>query len=160
MLRDLTPIFDPKGGSPKTPIPPFSVSELQSYAPPPSSNGNGVWKVIACSAITALMGMTVAYFTALRGQGVQSQDLSTLRKELQEYTDTKSPYAKDKELLSNINSQQDRAIGELQGKQERVFERLKTIEEKNIEHNSAFTEINGKLKFLGDTLEGLRKERR
>jgi len=156
-FRDLPPKYDPKGGSPKTPSGGIRVSEFPDYQPPPpitiNGNGHGVWKVIACSAITALMGMTVAFFTALRGQGASPQDLVNLRREMQTYTDTNSPYSHDKNLIALQQQSQDEKIGILTGLKDRIFDRLNKMEETKIIVDRDLQDHDNKIKMLTNYIE-------
>ena len=110
-LRDLAPRYDVKGGSPRTPSGGVPVREYEQYV----SNGNGVWKAIATGLGGLVIGLLLAWFTAYSGKGV------TL-KEMQEYVDKYSPVLpKD---MSTMNSQ----LGVITGKQERIFDRLYSLE--------------------------------
>src|SRR4029077_2305586 len=119
-FRDLEPRYDPRGGSPKTPIP-IPVKNLEGYIETKNDN-EGVWKVIACSAITALIGMTVAYFTALRGQGVSQKDM-------QEYVD--KDIAHDREVIATQNQSRDEKIGSLNGHKDRIFTEIDLMKQKH-----------------------------
>jgi len=143
-LRDLEPRFDPKGGSPKTPIP-IPIKDLQAYVETGDSS-EGVWKVVACSSITALIGMTVAWFTALQSHGVSQKDM-------QDYVDKFSPYSHDKEVIAIQQANQDRDIGSLLGHKDRIFDRLKMIEEKHISYDRDMAECDNKIKMLTNYIE-------
>ena len=110
-LRDLAPRYDVKGGSPRTPSGGVPVREYEQYV----SNGNGVWKAIATGLGGLVIGLLLAWFTAYSGKGV------TL-KEMQEYVDKYSP------VLPKDQALQTAQIGELRGKQERIADRLNSLE--------------------------------
>jgi len=110
-LRDLAPRYDVKGGSPRTPSGGVPVREYEQYV----SNGNGVWKAIATGLGGLVIGLLLAWFTAYSGKGV------TL-KEMQEYVDKYSP------VLPKDQALQTAQIGELRGKQERIADRLSSLE--------------------------------
>jgi len=112
-LRDLAPRYDVKGGSPRTPSGGVPVREYEQYVS--NGNGNGVWKAIATGLGGLVIGLLLAWFTAYSGKGV------TL-KEMQEYVDKYSP------VLPKDQALQTAQIGELRGKQERIADRLSSLE--------------------------------
>ena len=112
-LRDLAPRYDVKGGSPRTPSGGVPVREYEQYVS--NGNGNGVWKAIATGLGGLVIGLLLAWFTAYSGKGV------TL-KEMQEYVDKYSP------VLPKDQALQTAQIGELRGKQERIADRLNSLE--------------------------------
>jgi len=112
-LRDLAPRYDVKGGSPRTPSGGVPVREYEQYVS--NGNGNGVWKAIATGLGGLVVGLLLAWFTAYSGKGV------TL-KEMQEYVDKYSP------VLPKDQALQTAQIGELRGKQERIADRLNSLE--------------------------------
>src|SRR6476646_1142968 len=125
-LRDLPAKYDPKGGSPRTPTGGIPVRELQQYA---VGNGNGtIWKVATSLLAGLFISMTVAYFTALQNKGITQRDM-------QEYVDKFSPYSHDKEVIALQQQNQDEKIGVLIGQKDRIFDRLKMIEEKHIAYD-------------------------
>jgi hypothetical protein len=154
LLRDLEPSFDVKGGSPKTPFPGMPVSEYQAAIP--YVNGT-IWKVATSFFASGLIGMTVAWWTAREAKGVSPKELSDVRVEMQRYTDTNSPYARDKELIALQQATQDQKIGELSGKMERVFERLGKIDEKHISYDNSISDLYGKVRLFGDYIEGQKR---
>jgi hypothetical protein len=135
-LQDLTPKNDPKGGSPRTPNP-MPVSDYQStvaYA----TNGT-IWKMATTFLASGLIGMTVAWWTALQARGMTQAD---------------------KELLTVQQSSQDKSIGELQGKMDRAFDRLSKIDEKHVAYESQISDIYSKIKLTADYLEEQRRLKR
>ena len=112
-LRDLAPRYDVKGGSPRTPSGGVPVREYEQYVS--NGNGNGVWKAIATGLGGLVIGLLLAWFTAYSGKGV------TL-KEMQEYVDKYLP------VLPKDQALQTAQIGELRGKQERIADRLSSLE--------------------------------
>ena len=119
-LRDLEPRYDVKGGSPKTPIPPYSAAEYQQYSMQ-TEGGNGVWKVLATGAFSLLLGFIVAWWTALQGKGVS-------QKEMQEYVKEYSPYVLQKPAIEQHIVDSNNRIGEIKGRQEQVLTRLSKVE--------------------------------
>ena len=145
-LRDLEPYGDVKGGSPRTPPGGIPVSEYQSYAMP--VNGNGVWKAIATGLGGLVVGLLVAWFTAFSGKGVT-------QKELQEYVDR---WSQSKEaIIAAQQSNQDRDIGVLQGKQERILDRVNGHDNKINELEHGQIEFKTKLDLVATYLEEERK---
>lgn len=136
---------DVKGGSPRTP-PGLPVRDYQEYAA--SSNGNGVWKAVATGLGGLVAGLLVAWFTAFQGKGVSN-------KEMQEYII--QYYSTERRVIAEHTSQQDGYIGILQGKQEKLFERLATFEVNQKEHDRDITEIREKLKLAANYLEEQQK---
>lgn len=133
-FRDLPPKKDPKGGSPKTPRP-TSLSQFQYEYPPTGEtpillNGNGIWKAIATGLGGLLVGMTVAWFTALQYRGVSQRDIEEIirdsqieqekhllsRTEMHEYVKEYSPWSFDKQAVISRLATQDQNIGELRTK--------------------------------------------
>ncbi len=116
-VRDLPPRYDVKGGSPRTPTGGIPVSEFQQYVAP--MNGTGLWKMLTTGVSGLFIGMTVAWFGALQSKGVTQKDLHDYVLEFAR--------AKD-EVLSVQQSNQDRQIGILTGKQDQIMERLNKAE--------------------------------
>ena len=141
-LRDLEPRFDPKGGSPKTPIP-IPVKNLEGYIDTGGDTG-GVWRVVACAAITALIGMTVAWFTALITHGVSSKDM-------QDYVD--KSLANDRQMVALENATQNEKIGILMGQKDRIFDVLKMIQEKHISYDKDLSDDEHKIQILTNYIE-------
>ena len=141
-LRDLQPRFDPKGGSPKTPIP-IPVKNLEGYIDTGGDTG-GVWRVVACAAITALIGMTVAWFTALITHGVSSKDM-------QDYVD--KSLANDRQMVALENATQNEKIGILMGQKDRIFDVLKMIQEKHISYDKDLSDDEHKIQILTNYIE-------
>ena len=141
-LRDLEPRFDPKGGSPKTPIP-IPVSDYQGFL----TNGNGtIWKVATSGIAGLFIGMVVAWFTALQNKGVSQRDM-------QEYVDKFSPYSHDKEALTLQQSSQDQKIGELAAFKDRIFDRLTKADKDISENTRDISDHDKKIKLLTDYIE-------
>jgi hypothetical protein len=148
-LRDLTPYGDVKGGSPRTPSGGIPVQEYQQYAMGNGNgNGNGVWKSVACGCAGLMVGLLLAWFTALQGKGVT-------QKEMQEYII--AYYATEKRVISEHTSQQDTYIGILQGKQEKIIQDLSECKVSQKEHDRDITEIREKLKLAANYLEEQQK---
>ena len=63
-------------------------------------------------------------------------------------------------LIAIQNQNQDEKIGSLLGHKDRIFDRLKMIEEKHIGYENSITEINGKIKYFADYVEEQRKAKR
>ncbi len=120
-LRDLEPRRNPKGGSPRTPTGGIPAREYQEYAQPlPTTvNGTGLWKMLTTGVSGLFIGMTVAWFGALQSKGVTQKDLHDYVLEFGR--------AKD-EVLAIQQSNQDRQIGALTGKQDQIMERLNKAE--------------------------------
>lgn len=127
LVRDLEPENDPKGGSPKTPFPPITQPEQGFWIQP---NGGTIWRAIATGLGGLLVGMTIAWFTALWSHGLSQKEVEDLiresqieqekhllsRIEMQEYVTKFSPWSFDKQAITNRLSNQDQAIGELRTK--------------------------------------------
>jgi len=158
-LQDLPPRHDPKGGSPRTPPGGIRVGDLAQYPPDTPlptviHHANGtIWKVWVSILATALVGITVAYFTALRSQGVS-------RNELEEYVNKFSPYSHDKEVIALQQQSQDKAIGSLDGLKDRIFDRLNKVEIKDSEQDRDIADHDKKIKTLADYLEEEKKVKR
>jgi len=149
-LRDLVPRKDPKGGSPRTPTTPIPLSAYQQYVG--NGNGNGtVWKVWTALLSGMLVSMTVAYFTALRGQGVSQKDM-------QEYVDR--AFAHDRELISLQNSTQDEKIGSLMGHKDRLFDLINKINEKDSGYDRDIQDQDRKIKLITDYMEAEKNPKR
>ncbi len=146
-FRDLTPRRDVKGGSPRTPVGGVPVRDYQEYV---VSNGNGVWKAIATGLGGLVCGLLVAWFTAFMGKGVN-------QKEMEDYIRDHSPYAYDKQVLTEHNSIQDNKIGSLEGKQERTVDRVNKLENDvdkcDRELQTLTAEMKTKMGTVADMLE-------
>jgi hypothetical protein len=141
-MRDLVPLHDPKGGSPRSPARGIPVKELVHY-----TNGNGtVWKVWVSILCSLLVGMIIAWYTALQGKGVSPI-------EMQSYVEKYTPYSHDKELIALQQSSQDTKIGELMGKVDRIFDRLTKMDEKNLSYDRDILDDDHKIKLLTDYIE-------
>ncbi len=142
-LRDLEARYDVKGGSPKTPIPPFSQAEYQQYAMPPTE-GNGVWKLAATAAISVLLGFIVAWWTALQNKGINQNEL---REFMRDY----------KQGIAEHVTAVDTQIGELKGKQEQIIQRLSKVEYQQATDERDFidfkSEAKTKMGTVADYLE-------
>ena len=149
-LRDLSPEKDPKGGSPKTPMGGIPVRDFpQNYQMGPEypvTNGYGVWRAIATGLGGLVIGLTVAWFTAIQNKGV-SQSV------VEDYVDKHSPYLMDKAVITEHNSAQDRQIGQLEGKQERMQERIGKMDEKHVGYENDISDLKSKIKLLTDYIE-------
>ena len=137
-MRDLEPRFDPKGGSPKTPIP-IPVKDLQAYVETTGVDDSGLWKAATTGACGLLIGMTVAWWTALQSKGMTQGE---------------------KEFIALQQSMQDEKIGQLMGHKDRIFDRLNTIEAKHIEFENSITDAKGKIRDFGNYVEEQRKAKR
>lgn len=148
-LRDLEVRRDVKGGSPKSPSVGIPVAEYQQYAV--ATNGNGVWKAIASGLAGMVIGLLVAWFTAIQSRGI------TL-KELQEYVDKYSP------VLPKDMAIQSSQIGELRGKQERIFERLAGLENNEKVDEKEVTEFKAESRknneYVANFIEEQRKAKK
>jgi len=144
---------------PKTPRPipqrefAESAREFQSDFPIISSNGNGVWKAIATGLGGLVVGLIVAWFTAIQNKGVTQSTL-------EDYVDKHSPYLMDKGGLSEHNQNQDRQIGILEGKQERAFDRLGALESKLGNDEREITDLRGDLRTKTEMIANLLEEQR
>ena len=145
--RDLEPLYDVKGGSPRTPSGGIPMVDYQAYT---NGNGNGVWKAIATGLGGLVVGLLLAWFTAFSNKGVTN-------KELQEYVEKYSPYSQQKDVIAQHLANQDTQIGVLQGKQDRNYERLtkaeNDIDKCNISIKSLETEVRAKMGTVADYLE-------
>lgn len=132
---DLPPLRDPKGGSPKTPFPPMSASQLVEQEHPtifhyPINGNGGIWRAIATGLGGLLVGMTIAWFTALQSRGVSEREMKEYvrenqadqekhiltRVEMQDYVRDASPWAFDKQAVINRLAGHDQQLGELRTK--------------------------------------------
>ena len=149
-FRDLSPVKDPKGGSPKTPlgipVREFPRTDYSEYPIFTNGNGYGLWRAISTGLGGLVIGLLVAWFTAIQSKGVsQSQ--------VEDYVDKHSPYLLDKAVISEHNSAQDRQIGILEGKLERLQERLGKMDEKHVGYESDINDLKNKIKLLTDYIE-------
>ncbi len=136
-FTDLPPRGDVKGGARTPPLGGIPVREYQEYVS--NGNGNGVWKAIATGLGGLVVGLLVAWTTAIMGKGVN-------QKEMEDYIKDHSPYAYDKQVLTEHNASQDTKIGNLEGKQEKVFERLNKLEAVQSEEDRIITELKTDVK--------------
>ncbi len=135
-LKDLPPRYDIKGGSPKTPVPPFSQAEYQQYAMP-QTEGNGVWKLAATAAVSVLVGMTIAWWSALQSKGVSQKDMQDyVREYMREYRES---------ILQHATSS-DTQIGTLRGTQEQMNLRLSKTELQQATDERDFSEFKSETK--------------
>ena len=147
-LYDIPPRKDPKAGSPRTPSGGIPVRAIQQY----NGNGNGtIWKVSTSLLAGLFVSMVVAYFTALQGKGISRDDME---KYVKDYS------ARDKELLAIQQSNQDRQIGVLEGKTDRLSDLMKMFGEKHATYEAHFIELDGKFKLLGDYMEAQKTPKR
>ncbi len=144
-LRDLVPYGDVKGGSPRTPSGGVPVREYQEYVS--NGNGNGVWKAIATGLGGLVVGLLLAWFTAFEGKGVTS-------KEMQEYVEKYSPVLPKDQALQTSN------IGELRGKQERIFERLSSLENNERVDEKEVTEFKTEVRKNNELVASYIEEQR
>jgi hypothetical protein len=159
-FRDLSPREDVKGGSPRTPSGGIPRQEYDQYVAT-NENGTGVWKAIAGGVASGAFGMIVglflAWYTAMQGKGVT-------QKELQEYEDKFSPYVQERSLLAEHNRFQDTQIGELRGVQQSNVERLNEFNTKFHDDERDFTEFKTATeknnKYVADFIEELRKAKK
>lgn len=118
-LHDLPPARDPKGGSPKSPSPiPVSQYESEVYGGGAFSKFTPIIISVLC---TALIGMTIAWWTALSERGVN-------RRDMEEYVRTYSPYVIDKGLIAEHQTTQDKEIARIGTVQSEVVKRLDKLE--------------------------------
>jgi len=129
-LRDLEPRYDVKGGSPKTPIP-IPLKELQGVINA-GDDDNGLWKAATTGACGLVIGMTVAWWTALQAKGMTQGE---------------------KEFIALQQTTQDEKIGALMGLKDRIFDRLKMIEEKHISYDRDMSDCDNKIKMLTNYIE-------
>lgn len=146
-LRDLEPRYDVRGGSPKTPVPPFSQAEYQQYSMPTTEHGNGVWKVLATGAVSLLLGFVVAWWTALQGRGVTPN-------ELHEYVKEYSPWVLQKGAIEKQISEQTQQIGEIRGRQDGVLQRLSKVEFQLNTDERDFTKLESETKKNNEIVTG------
>ncbi len=153
-LRDLQPRGDVKGGSPRTPSGGIPVAQYQEYV---NTNGSDVWKQITTGLGGLLIGLFLAWWTALGKQGIS-------QKELQEYEDKFSPYVQERALLAEHNSLQDSQIGKLQGVQQQYDTRLNGHDTKLHDDERDFTEFKTATeknnKYWSDWVEEQRKAKK
>ena len=93
--------------------------------------------------------MTVAWFTATQNKGVTQKDM-------QDYVDRFSPYSHDKEIIALQQASQDEKIGALNGFKDRLFDRIKTIEEDRIIEKRDVADHDNKIKLLTNYIEAER----
>jgi len=149
-LRDLSPKKDPKGGSPRTPSGGIPLRTVQEYV----ANGNGtIWKMATSILAGLVIGLVVAYFTALQGKG-------STQKDVQEYVEKFSPYSHDKEVIALQQQNQDKEIGILHGFKDRIFDRLNKIEEKQFGYDRDIADHDKKIKTIADYMEAEKTPKR
>lgn len=134
-LRDLEPRCDPRGGSPRTPIPPITQAEYQQYSVP--VNGSGVFKVIAAAEFTLLLGLIGMWWTALQNKGINQNEL---REFMRDY----------KQSISEHVTAVDTQIGELKGRQDQILSRLSKVEFQQVTDGRDFTEFKAKTEKRND----------
>ncbi len=137
-LRDLEPRYDIKGGSPKTPIPPFSQSEYQAYTAP--VNGSSVNRLLlaATTGISGLfIGALIAWFTALQNKGITRDELHV---EMKEY----------RAEISQHTATTDNQIGEIRGKTEKLIGDLSKVQFQQSTDERDFTEFKTKTEKRND----------
>lgn len=148
--RDLEPRYDVKGGSPRTPSGGVPVREYQDYVVT-NGYGNGVWKTLAGSAGGLWIMSLLAWWTAFQSKGVT-------QKELQEYVDR---WSQSKEaIVATQQANQDRDIGTLMGKGERIIDRMNVSEGKINELEHGQIEFKTKLDLVANYLEEERKAKK
>jgi hypothetical protein len=150
-FKDLVPQGDVKGGSPRSPSAGIPVAEYQQYV---NENGHyGVWRALACGSAGLIVGMTLAWFTALQNKGVTHQ-------ELQDYEEKYSPYIQQREIIASNNRIQDSQIGALQAIQQHNIEKLNSFEAKFHDDERDIIDLQHKVKEFGDFIEELRKAKK
>ncbi len=149
-LGDLPPLYDVKGGSPRTPSVGIPVREYQDYV---VTNGNGVWKAIASGLAGMVVGLLVAWFTAIQSKGIT-------QKELQEYEDKYSPYVQQRDTIALHNATQDAQIGQLQSAQQSNAERMNKYDTKFHDDDRDILELQNKVKLFADFIEGQRNPKK
>lgn len=126
-IRDIPPVNDPKGGSPRTPFPPITAPEVGNWQ---HVNGSSIWRSIATGLGGLLVGMTAAWFTAMQYRGVSQRDIEQIirdsqteqekhlltRTEMHEYVKEYSPWSFDKQAVISRMAAQDQQLGALQQK--------------------------------------------
>ena len=129
-LRDLEPRYDVKGGSPKTPIP-IPLKNLEGYI---ETNGgsDGLWKAATTGACGLVIGMTVAWWTALQSKGMTQGE---------------------KEFIALQQTTQDEKIGSLNGQKERIFTELETLKQKHVGYDKDLADHDNKIKLLTNYIE-------
>jgi hypothetical protein len=109
--------------------------------------------MVTTFACTALLGMTIAYFTALRGQGISQKDL-------QEYDKGYSSYVIDKPAIAEHQRIQDEAIATLRARQDQVFDRLNKLENDQKLDEKDRDNLRGKLDVANNLLTELSKPKK
>ena len=143
-LRDLSPKSDVNGGMANTP-PRLTLEEWRSQHP---SNGSGL-KILCATLATAIAGLLVAYFTALRDKGV-SQD------EMHAYVKEYSPYVLDKQSIAEHQSQQDRQIGTLIGQDETFKQEILDVKFSEKTHDGQIADLQKKQELTTNLIEAMR----
>jgi len=145
-LRDLSEHRDVKGGSPRTPSGGVRVADYQEYSGAMNGNHASFWKALATGQAGLIVGLILAYFTALQSKGVT-------QKEMQDYDKEYSIYAQAKEGISQRNQTQDNQIGTLQGIQQTNITKLSAHDTKLHDDEKDILELQGKVKRFGDFIE-------
>jgi hypothetical protein len=152
-IYDLAPRKDPKGGSPRTPSGGVPLRTYQEYSQV-NGNGNGtIWKMATSLLSGLVIGLLVAWFSAMQTKGVSGKDM-------QDYVDRFSPYLKDKDTINAHNSIQDQQIGELRGGDERINARLNALDVKLVGDERDISDLKNKLDLATNYLEELKKGKR
>ena len=91
--------------------------------------------------------MTVAWWTALHAQGITHEELDKFR------SDEHAWVLLQDEPAIDHNKEQDEKIGYLTGRQERVFERLSTLENHDGEREREIGDQKKNMELLSNLLE-------
>ncbi len=135
---------DVKGGSPRTPSVGIPVAEYQQYV---NGNGSGVWRTIACGLGGLIVGLLLAWFTAMQNKGVTQKDM-------QEYVDKYSPV-----MPKDITSQAVQ-VSEIRANQQGIFSRLGTLENNERTDEKEVTEFKTETRKNNDSWANYIEEQR
>ncbi len=137
--RDLSPRYDVKGGSPRTPPKGIPVSNYQEYAMP--IYGNGVWKTLAGAAGGLWIMSLLAWWTAFQTKGISQNELREFM------LDYKQGIA---EHVTSVDTQ----IGEIKGKQEKIQSDLSHVQYQQVTDENNFSEFKAKTEKTNDLVAG------
>lgn len=137
--------------APRTPPGGIRVSEYQDAYPPDGSWVNKLLLATTTGLSGALCGTLLALYVARDNRGVTQE-------KMQEYVSTYD--AAEKRASSEHTTHQDEGIGELRGKQEKLFSSFNDMQFTIKEHDRDLTEIKGKLKLAADYMEEQSKVKR
>ncbi len=147
-LRDLSPKGDVKGGSPRTPSGGVRVAEYQQFVESGNESAIWFWRTVATGSMSLLVGMTIAWWSALQGKGITEKDMQEFVTQF---------FGSERRIISEHTSQQDGYIGVLQGKQDKTSELISEIKSTQRDHDKDLTEIREKLKLTANYLEEQQK---